>query len=99
MISSPARKCRVSTIARIFSQEPFGKFSRKINAFVADLPDALASADTPVGYSKKLIPPPADHAFDSDESQAQVARVRPTFLRVCPGTSNGITEFSEHEAD
>jgi hypothetical protein len=20
-------------------------------------------------------------------------------LRVCPGTSNGITEFSEHEAD
>ena len=33
-------------------------------------------------------------------TQEQFVREKVTnFLRVCPGTSNGITEFSEHEAD
>ena len=35
------------------------------------------------------------------EFKAERAASRERFepLRVCPGTSNGITEFSEHEAD
>jgi hypothetical protein len=43
-----------------------------------------------------------DFGRDQDEI-LQLLAPAPTsvlmFLRVCPGTSNGIAEFSEHEAD
>jgi DnaK suppressor protein len=31
--------------------------------------------------------------------RAKLLSWKDEILRVCPGTSNGITEFSEHEAD
>jgi hypothetical protein len=71
----------------------------------AGLDPAVASGNTPPIFDWLLT------AFSFQGISDRVARsyiekhgtaswsAMETSLRVCPGTSNGITEFSEHEAD
>ena len=89
--------------------DPIQKETRRIADAIVELvertdgPVTLAQVEREVpGFAKHDAPswghvvtrPGREISFWYDMTEAGVAA-----LRVCPGTSGGITKFSEHEAD
>jgi colanic acid/amylovoran biosynthesis glycosyltransferase len=56
---------------------------------------SLTGWPTPMGRPDLL----AEKIYRLQSASGELERAAQEALRVCPGTSNGITEFSEHEAD
>ena len=57
----------------------------------------VTSKDSSLTFVLDTTPPAVTESLKNDTGSSPIDYI--TKLKVCPGTSNGITEFSEHEAD